>query len=81
MWASSHGHLNIVQALLHLSVTDVNIRNIDDRTALFFASFGGHTTVVQALLGDSRVNSTLHDKVSLLRSCYFTFKDACSLLK
>eukprot|EP01012_Entosiphon_sulcatum_P007569 TRINITY_DN13879_c0_g1_i1.p1 TRINITY_DN13879_c0_g1~~TRINITY_DN13879_c0_g1_i1.p1 ORF type:complete len:312 (-),score=41.52 TRINITY_DN13879_c0_g1_i1:9-944(-) len=49
MWASGHGHLSAVRALIEMGC-DVNSANRQGRSALMWAARGGHLDVVQFLV-------------------------------
>ena len=49
MFATSHGHTEIVQALLTAGA-DVHAKQKDDWTVLMQAAYKGHTKTLQALL-------------------------------
>ena len=55
MWASSYGHLEVVQLLLQEDGIDINIANKKGRTALYLASKAGHHEVVQLILEENGI--------------------------
>ena len=50
MWASTYGHKEIVQMLLHIANINVNQQNKNGTTALMWASLEGHKEIVEMLL-------------------------------
>ena len=65
MWASRHGHLDVVRALLNHEEVDVNIKNDNSCTALIDASFWGHLEVVRTLVRHDGVEVNIQNKYGL----------------
>ncbi|KAF3014228.1 hypothetical protein E8E14_008704 [Neopestalotiopsis sp. 37M] len=61
--AATLGQQDVVRALLEFSSTNPNERGDDAATPLISASMNGHTAIVELLLSDQRVISTLENKV------------------
>lgn len=67
MYAASHGHLNIVQALRAKGAW-VNLKSEYGRSALMYASGMGHYDVVEYLIKeDANVEATAYDGYNALR--------------
>jgi ankyrin repeat protein len=48
--AAKYGHEEIVRPLLRKSEVDVNFKDMNDQTPLFWAAFGGHLIILECLL-------------------------------
>lgn len=69
LWAASHGHGAVVQALLATEGVHPDVKARNDRTPLSWAAAKGHDAIVKMLLDNPRVNvnsKDIHGRTPLL---------------
>lgn len=80
---ATDGKIEIVKALLKNPYIDVNIKNINESTALIEASRDGHTEIVRELLSHPNIKINIKDQhgdTALMKACIFGHVEIFKLL-